>query len=137
MSHQITRDESSSSGAAVCIRERQLVFAAHDGLRLAASIFEPECMEDALATVLVASATGVKRHFYNKFATFLAENGFVVMSFDYRGIGDSLPGNRLFRRDAILSVRVRYAKICQSCGKLSAYRKRECVASNKNARLNI
>jgi predicted alpha/beta hydrolase len=84
----------------VSIRKRQLVFDARDGLRLAASIFEPVCLGNARATILITSATGVKRHFYDRFATFLAENGFVVMSFDYRGIGDSLPGTlRDFRGD--------------------------------------
>lgn len=41
--------------------------------------------------MVVNSATGVKRRFYHRFALFLAENGFEVVTYDYRGIGDSRP----------------------------------------------
>ncbi len=42
------------------------------------------------AAVMIASATGVKQSLYMKFAQFLSEHGFVVYTFDYGGIGNSL-----------------------------------------------
>lgn len=42
--------------------------------------------------VLLCPATGVKQHFYLRFATWLAEQGHDVLVFDYRGIGLSLHG---------------------------------------------
>lgn len=42
--------------------------------------------------VLLCSATGVKQHFYLRFATWLAAQGHDVLVFDYRGIGLSLTG---------------------------------------------
>lgn len=42
--------------------------------------------------VLVCPATGVKQHFYLRFAAWLAAQGHDVLVFDYRGIGLSLRG---------------------------------------------
>lgn len=39
---------------------------------------------------MIAPATGIKRQFYNSFATFLSENGYAVITFDNRGIGESI-----------------------------------------------
>jgi predicted alpha/beta hydrolase len=44
------------------------------------------------APVLVCPATGVKQHFYLRFATWLAAQGHDVLVFDYRGVGLSLQG---------------------------------------------
>ncbi len=44
------------------------------------------------APVLLCPATGVKQHFYLRFATWLAAQGHDVLVFDYRGIGLSLQG---------------------------------------------
>lgn len=41
--------------------------------------------------LLIGSATGIKSSYYKKLANYFAENGFFVISFDYYGIGDSLP----------------------------------------------
>lgn len=41
--------------------------------------------------VIVNSALGVRRRFYGAFAGFLAGRGFSVITYDYRGIGDSAP----------------------------------------------
>ncbi len=40
--------------------------------------------------VMLAPATGIKRQFYNSFATYLCAQGFGVITFDNEGIGDSL-----------------------------------------------
>jgi predicted alpha/beta hydrolase len=44
----------------------------------------------AKSILIIASATGVKQSFYQKFAEYTASNGFTVVTFDYYGIGDSL-----------------------------------------------
>lgn len=60
-----------------------------DGYMLAATLFAPTAVR---AAVMIAPATGIRRRFYQAFATHLAENGFGVITFDNRGIGDSLVG---------------------------------------------
>jgi predicted alpha/beta hydrolase len=42
--------------------------------------------------VLICPATGVRQHFYLRFAEWLADQGHDVLVFDYRGIGLSLSG---------------------------------------------
>ncbi|MCW8090921.1 alpha/beta hydrolase family protein [Alteromonas sp. ASW11-130] len=58
-----------------------------DGAVLAGDLFVPS---HSRGGVVIGSATGIKRQFYQPFAQFLADNGFSVLTFDYRGIGDSL-----------------------------------------------
>ncbi len=70
-------------------RENHTEFAAADGYRLAATVFEPA--PPHRGAVLIASATAVPRGYYAKFARFLAEQGFKAITFDYRGIGGSKP----------------------------------------------
>jgi predicted alpha/beta hydrolase len=41
--------------------------------------------------ILICAATGVKQRFYQSFAGGLAEEGYTVYTFDYRGIGKSRP----------------------------------------------
>ncbi|RDV26693.1 alpha/beta fold hydrolase [Alteromonas aestuariivivens] len=43
--------------------------------------------------VLIGPATGVKRQFYHHFARYLSSQGFTVLTYDNRGIGDSLHGS--------------------------------------------
>ncbi|WP_299066072.1 alpha/beta fold hydrolase [uncultured Polaribacter sp.] len=54
---------------------------------LSASLFESEKENTVL---IIASATGVKQKYYQKFAQFVADNGITVLTFDYSGIGHSL-----------------------------------------------
>ena len=61
---------------------------ARDGYKLGATLFRPAATNGR--TVLVMAATGVPQDYYGKFAAFLAERGFTVLTFDYRGIGRSL-----------------------------------------------
>jgi predicted alpha/beta hydrolase len=63
---------------------------ARDGYPLAATAFEPPRPWRA---ALISSATAVPRKIYRGFATFLAENGFAVLTYDYRGIGGSRPAS--------------------------------------------
>lgn len=60
-----------------------------DQTMLAAKKFTP--LGDVKAVVLMPAAMGVAQNFYAPFAEFLAENGIAVLSFDYRGMGESIP----------------------------------------------
>ena len=41
--------------------------------------------------LVINSGTGIPRGFYRRFASFAAERGFSVLTYDYRGIGESAP----------------------------------------------
>jgi predicted alpha/beta hydrolase len=45
--------------------------------------------EHPLAGIIINSATAVSQGYYQAFARHLAEHGYLVMTYDYRGIGDS------------------------------------------------
>jgi predicted alpha/beta hydrolase len=62
---------------------------AADGYPLAVSVYEPR--RAPLGTVVIASATAVRRGYYAPFASWLASRGRRVVTFDYRGIGGSRP----------------------------------------------
>jgi predicted alpha/beta hydrolase len=64
-----------------------LMLAARDGTKLAATLFEPAAPNGG--AVLINSGTGIPRQFYGAFAAHLASRGFAVLTYDYRGIGDS------------------------------------------------
>jgi predicted alpha/beta hydrolase len=66
--------------------------AAADGVPLAASVFSPDG-RPASGAVVVASATGVPRGYYGRFASWLADQGLSAVTFDYRGIGGSRPAS--------------------------------------------
>ena len=65
--------------------------AARDGYALGATLFRPRAASGRAA--LVMAATGVPQDYYARFAVYLAERGFTVLTFDYRGIGKSLSGD--------------------------------------------
>lgn len=58
------------------------------GHALAASVFEQPGSDTA---VVVNAATGVPRQFYKNFADYLRAHGWIAVSYDYRGIGESAP----------------------------------------------
>jgi predicted alpha/beta hydrolase len=64
-------------------------FAARDGYRLAATEFVPDGPPSA--AIMINSATAVPRRIYRGFATYLAERGFAVLTYDYRGVAGSRP----------------------------------------------
>lgn len=63
--------------------------AARDGFALAATVFTPTASPRRVA--LINSAAAVPRKIYRGFASHLAEQGFAVVTYDYRGIGGSRP----------------------------------------------
>ncbi|MFT3678244.1 MAG: alpha/beta fold hydrolase [Chitinophagaceae bacterium] len=62
-----------------------------DGYELDGLLFEPT--GPARAVVLMQGGTGIKKEFYSNFCDFLRQQGFVVISYDYRGIGGSRHGS--------------------------------------------
>lgn len=65
-------------------------FPALDGYRLAGILFRPEKPKGR--AVMINAATGVRQEYYAKFASYLLERGYTVLTYDYRGIGSSLHG---------------------------------------------
>ena len=64
--------------------------AAADGVEIDATLFEPEARPRG--AVLVVAAMGVAQGYYAPFAQWLAREGFLAATFDYRGTGRSRPG---------------------------------------------
>ncbi|WP_312765147.1 serine aminopeptidase domain-containing protein [Epilithonimonas sp.] len=62
---------------------------AEDHYSLSVHIFEPQNPNRKI--LLINSATGVKQQIYFSFAQFFSEQGFTVITYDYRGIGLSKP----------------------------------------------
>jgi predicted alpha/beta hydrolase len=73
---------------------------AADGARIAARFFAPP--EAPRAAVLIVSAMGAPQGYYRPFAAWLAAQGYLVATFDYRGIGRSRPKSlRGFKADIV------------------------------------
>ncbi len=62
-----------------------------DGYQLAAQ-FYPALNSDKPYPILICPATGITKNFYHAFAQWLNQQGYPVLSFDFRGIGESLHG---------------------------------------------
>lgn len=69
------------------IKTEKIKVANENNELLSATLFIPK---DSIGSVLIGPATGVKKEFYTSFALFLAENNYVVLTFDNNGIGESL-----------------------------------------------
>lgn len=67
----------------------KLILNTKDQFQLTAHLFKPEKSNEKI--ILINSATGVKQQVYFSFAQFFAEQGFTVLTYDYRGIGLSKP----------------------------------------------
>ena len=61
-----------------------------DGYRLASTIYTPSENRANGNAILFAPATGMKRGFYNSLASHLTLRGYACLTFENRGIGDSL-----------------------------------------------
>jgi predicted alpha/beta hydrolase len=68
-----------------------LRISATDGFSLAANTYAPASGGSTASLVLIAPATGVVKRLYDPFATFLAAHGFEVLTWDWRGTGESRP----------------------------------------------
>lgn len=73
------------------IKEEDLKIICSDATEIAATLFTPQ--KNTKAAIMIAPATGIKRQFYSAFANYLAQNEYSVITFDNRGIGESLQGH--------------------------------------------
>lgn len=75
---------------------QQIEFHAQDGYRLCGQLYVPEqdpAHQIPYASIVVAAATGVPQGFYRRFAEYAVLQGYQVLVFDYRGIGQSKQGS--------------------------------------------
>ncbi|WP_153801059.1 alpha/beta hydrolase family protein [Foetidibacter luteolus] len=70
---------------------QNIIITAADGYQLGALYATPP--GESTGTVVISSATAVKKEFYLHFARFLVQNGYRVLLYDYRGVGESAPAN--------------------------------------------
>lgn len=63
-----------------------------DGYTLAARFYTADQNTRHSIPVLICPATGITKQFYHSFASWLSKQGFNVLVFDFRGIGESLHG---------------------------------------------
>ena len=68
---------------------KELILKTSDHLPISVKVFEPEVSNGKL--LLINSATGVKQQIYFSFAKYLRQKGYTVITYDYRGIGESKP----------------------------------------------
>lgn len=59
-----------------------------DNLLLSAFLFEPKSLPKGV--ILLCTGMGIPKEFYERYCTFLAEEGYVALVFDYRGMGNFL-----------------------------------------------
>ncbi len=69
----------------------KLVITAADGYPIGGFLWRHAEPDDDRSVVIVTAATSVRCHYYSRFAAYLFEHGFDVITFDYRGIGESRP----------------------------------------------
>jgi predicted alpha/beta hydrolase len=69
---------------------RELQIAALDDFPLAATLYEPGTAPSGVA--IISAAMAVPRRFYKDYAYHLSRKGYLAITYDYRGIGGSLPG---------------------------------------------
>ena len=70
--------------------KKEIKIVCEDGFPLAGTLYKTEQLRGA---IMIAPATGIKKQFYHSFASFLAKNGYGVITFDNRGIGESKNGS--------------------------------------------
>ena len=68
-----------------------IVLRCRDGYSLAGQLWLPP--GQPRGSVIVSSATGVQARYYARYAGFLREQGYAVLTYDYRGIGGSRPAS--------------------------------------------
>jgi predicted alpha/beta hydrolase len=70
---------------------QNIIITAADGYQLSALYSTP--VGKTTGAIILSSATGIKKEFYINFTRFLVQNGYNVLLYDYRGIGQSAPNN--------------------------------------------
>ena len=62
---------------------------ASDGFTLEGSLYRPPTT--VTKVIVITSALGVVRSYYQQYAMFMCNHGYMVLTFDYRGVGESRP----------------------------------------------
>lgn len=74
------------------VEPRRVAITCADGVVLGGDLWAPAPQDGPpIGQVIVNCATGVSARYYHRYARFLASHGFVVLTYDYRGIGLSRP----------------------------------------------
>jgi len=87
-----------SSNSADGVKITKHTILAKDNFPLIATLFTPARDSNSdgstrrQTAVIVGSATGVRQLYYENYALYLCENGCPTLTFDFRGIGESLNG---------------------------------------------
>jgi predicted alpha/beta hydrolase len=76
-----------SNPSQTAVTSQELSLKTYDDYAISATVFIPVTSNQRI--VLLNSAMGVKQSYYADYATYLAERGFVVLTYDNRGIGRS------------------------------------------------
>lgn len=78
--------------AVTTLPEREVELECRDGVLLRGHVWNGGA-GPAFGTVIINPATGVLARYYHRYARFLANQGFRVLTYDYRGIGASRPAS--------------------------------------------
>lgn len=70
-----------------------LTLKCQDGYQLSARFYPVTETESKKSPILICPATGITKQFYHIFSCWLQAQGYAVMVFDFRGIGESLKGS--------------------------------------------
>jgi predicted alpha/beta hydrolase len=84
-----TAEVLSPADATAATKSREIAIPAEDGYVLAATLFAPTMQHPGAPFVGIAAGAAIARRFYAGFATYLAERGATVLTFDYRAVGGS------------------------------------------------
>lgn len=98
ISEQVAGSLTRNSAAALAgadsagVRQHELQVVAADGYLIGATLFSSAQADvSPRATILIHGATAVPQSYYAAFARFAAQQGFRVVTYDYRGVGRSRP----------------------------------------------
>jgi len=70
-----------------------LTLKCQDGYQLSARFYPVTETESKKSPILICPATGITKQFYHSFSCWLQAQGYAVLVFDFRGIGESLKGS--------------------------------------------
>ncbi len=68
----------------------EVIIPARDEYPIAGVTFQPDS-NPTQTVIVINSATAVPQRYYKPFATYIAEQGYTAVTYDYRGIGQSKP----------------------------------------------
>jgi predicted alpha/beta hydrolase len=91
MSIQTPQQTQHSSLNHLSTHDQFISILAHDGMQLKGIRYNP--VGPVRGSILLNAGTGIPQKFYTGFASYLAERGYGVLTYDYRGVGESRPSS--------------------------------------------